>query len=202
MFYTNRRKSMRVSPPVKNLAWLLGSLFFLLAAFYPPLPMPILSAYTPYGGWMYNFFQIGAAGGPGWILFSALPHWHTLTRTFLIYELAPYCFIPVVLPLCALLSWKFLVYRANRPTLLRGLMAVVLASVLSLIGVFLLDWIGGRVYLTLFPASPLGALTARGLISQAWYNAIAQSALLLLPCLVIGGALAFWQERLWRRFME
>lgn len=191
-----------LKPPVKNLAWRLGGLFFLFAVFYPQLPIPMASLYTTYdSNWTYDFLQVGATGGPGWQLLSAL-RWHTLTRSTLIYDISPYCFMPVVLPLCAILSWKFLVYRAERPTLIRGLGAVLLAMILSLLTVFLLDWIGGRIFLTIFPASPRGALVARGLISLAWSNAIAQSILLLIPCLIVGGVLAYWQKKLWRRYME
>lgn len=195
--------------PVKNLGWLLGGLFFLLAAFYPPFPsVGMYGSFVPtqvLSGWVYDLSQVATTGGLGWHILSYIRWQHfasvSWTGRTLFTEFAPYSFVPVILPLCSIIIWRLLVYNAERPTVIRGLLAVLLALASSLLLVFLLAWVGGRVLLYILSISPRGAFTARSLISFVWGVSIAQSVWFLLPCLVLGGALARWQARMVLRYL-
>jgi len=192
--------------PVKNLAWLLGGLFFLLSVFYPPLPAPVVNVFYQPGlvfapSTTYVFFHSVISGGIGWQVLRDL-HTHILIDYTQLYDLAPFCALPVLLSLSAIVVWRFLVTREFRPTLLRCLLAVLVSEVLALVLVFLLFWVGGKVLLTVFPVSIHAALIARGLISLTWTTALAQSILLFVPCLVIGGLLSIWQEKFWLQYVQ
>lgn len=50
----------------------------------------------------------------------------------------PFCSVPLVLTLSSILAWRRVVNRAPRPTVQRGLQAVVLATALSLPAICLL----------------------------------------------------------------
>src|SRR5260370_21476877 len=97
------------------------------------------------------------------------------TGRLLFSTFAPYCFVPVTLPICIIIMWRKLVYRDKRPTIVRGLLAVLCALALSLFLIFLLDWVGGRALLYALSISARGSLAVRGLISQVWSISIVQS---------------------------
>ena len=192
--------------PVKNLAWLLGGLFFVLAIFYPPLPglamhIPTLSDFFYVSTAGHTFSSTLFSGGIVWQVLQDM-HNHMFINYEQLYFLVPSCALPVLLALSAIVVWRFLVTREFRPTRLRCLLAVLVSEVLALMLVFLLFWIGGKVLLTIFPLSIHGALIARGLVSLIWTTALAQSVLLLIPCLLIGGLLSIWQEKLWLQYVQ
>jgi hypothetical protein len=140
-------------------------------------------------------------GGIGWQLLYRINVQYLNIRS-LFEDVLPYCFVPVTLPLCTIVVWSFLATRETRPTLLRGLLAVLASVALSIVLVFLLDWVGVKALLTVFPLSSRAAIEVRGVSAQAWSNALVQSGLLLVPCLIIGGVFSRWQERFWRRYMQ
>ena len=194
---------------VKNLGWLVGLCFFLVAVLFPPLPIQALS----YGGFAasrqsYLFLYTGSAGGIFWHLrdylqWQAYVHNPSNGRT-LFTDFAPYCFVPVTLPICTIIAWHWLVSRAKYPNMLavRSLLAVVVALVSSLILVYLLDVIGGHLLLSVLSVRGVGNVEVRDLISGVWLTAISQSTWFLLPCLGIGALLAWWQETLWRKHVQ
>lgn len=195
--------------PVRNLAWLLGGLLFLLAVLYPPFSRSMsYSGYSTgvtFASWMSGILSVLATGGPVWHILSYL-RWQSLaqipaTGRDIFSEFAPSCFIPLLLPFCSILLWRWLVYNAENPTIIRGLLAVLLALVSSLFLTFLLDEIGGRILLSILSLSGRGNLEARGLMATVWDTSLAQFMLLLIPCLVVGGMLAWWQRRLVVRYM-
>lgn len=202
-----------LKPPVKSLGWLVGLSFFLLATLFPPLPVATLytignSINREFGAWVYTFFYTGAFGGLAWRL-QAYLQWQTFARSpltgrLLFTQFAPYAFVPVTLTISTLIVWRWLVYRAQRPTVfvLRGLWAVVLAFAFSLLLVYLLDEVGGHLLLSALSLSGRGNLEVEGLLTSIWATALAQSAWFFLPCLVIGELLAWWQENLWLKFMR
>ena len=185
----------------KSFGWLLGLLFFGLTILYPPVPFSVLAAASPLAsalsGLRYNFSYTLTTGGIVWQIISYL-HWQSfasipwMSRT-LVTEFAPYCFVPVTLPLCALVLWPRLVDYAARPTIIRGVLTVLLTLISSLVLIFLLDWVGGRVLLHILSISLMGNIEVRDLISVIWMTAIIQSVLFALPFLVIGGLLAWLQ---------
>lgn len=191
--------------PVKNLSWLLGSLFFLLIAFYPRFYIAGLDN-NPASSMASIFSETISLGGVGWRLLMYII-WRTpgdisWTGRALFTYLAPYCFVLVTLPACSVVIWQRLVYNAELPTVLRGLLAVLLSLICSLLLAFVLDWVGGRVLLHILTISLNGNIEARGLISLTLQVAIAQTVLLLIPCLIIGGALAWWQRQLVLKYIE
>lgn len=193
--------------PLRSPGWLLGITFFLLTAFYPSLPSIV--PYNGYDtGWSYDFFHLGAAGGVGTQIFSyfflrRLPYimGFVAGRTIFM-NFALYSFLPIILPLCILLTWRLLVYRASHPTIARGILAVLIAFVLSLVLIFLLDEIGGRALLYVLALPGNGSVEARSMMAGAWTVATVQSAWFLLPCLLLGGLAAWWQESRWRSYMH
>ena len=72
-------------------------------------------------------------------------------------------------------------------------LTMLLALLSSLLLVFLLDWVGGRVLLYLVRVSLTGNIEIRSLISLIWMTSIIQSTVLALPCLAVGGLLA-WRQ--------
>jgi hypothetical protein len=190
----------------KNLGWLVGLSFFLLAILFPPLPTTTLyyignSLNRDMANWVYTFFYTGAFGALAWRIEDYM-QWQAYvhapaTGRLLFESFAAYCFVPVALPICSLIAWHFLVHRAKRPTILLGLLAVVLTMIGALLLVFLLDQVGGRLLLSVLSISGRGNLEVDGVISNVWMTAISQIAWFLLPCLWIGALLAWWQEKLW-----
>ncbi len=187
---------------VKSQAWLLCAICFGLAVLHPPLSGLSMPDTVPFDGaafsWRYNFFFVLQSGGIFWHVVSFV-RWQgqvfvPISYRVLVPLFAPYCFVPVTLPLCALFLWRYLVDFAPRPTLVRGLLAVSLAFMASLALVFVLDQLGGRLFIYTSHISFTGNLEVRSLITTVWITSIVQSALLVLPCLATGGALA-WRQR-------
>ncbi|HEY0756653.1 MAG TPA: hypothetical protein VGD98_22055 [Ktedonobacteraceae bacterium] len=188
---------------VKSLGWLVGVALFSLAILYPPfssLPFSGLSYFDiSLYGWRYNFLRDLQTGGLVWHILTYL-HWRSpeepMNRYIWLTTFLPYCFVAVTLPLCSLFSWRRLVDYAVRPTIGRGVLAILLALWASLALIFVLDCLCGKAMLYLFSFPFYTNLEARALISAIWITAVVQSALLSLPCLALGGLLARRQSYL------
>ena len=197
-----------LTSPVKSLGWLLGIICLGLALLYPPVPglyqsfpdfslsvsLPLERAFWD---WHSNFSYVLATGGVVWQVIVYL-HRQSFAGTIgnsrtLFSEFAPICFVPVTLTLSALILWRRVVDYAPRPTIVRGVLAVLFALLSSLLLVFLLDWVGGRALLYFVRISLTGNIEIRSLISVIWITSIVQTIVLALPCLAVGGLLA-WRQ--------
>jgi hypothetical protein len=191
--------------PGKSLGWLLSLIFFGIAILYPSFPSQVIAlaypgGYTPISAWAYSFNYVFATGGIVWQVISYLRRQAVAPNPWsgrtLFINFSPYCFVPVILPLCALLLWRLLVTHSVRPTIVRGLLAVMCAFASTLLLIFLLDQGGARVLLSILSLSYRGNLEARVVMTTIWETALLQAALFFLPYLAIGSALAWWQRRL------
>ncbi len=192
--------------PGHQTGWWLSLFCLGLAILYPALPRTLLSlGYPGQGGplerWGYLFVHsILASGGIVWQFVSYL-HWQTFTQNSwsartIFTEFAPFCFVPLILPVCVLLVWNRLVTNALRPpTVWRGLASVLLATICAGAFIFLLVQIGGRVLLHLMFVSLYANLEIRALMEITWLTALGQLALFVLPLLALGGYLAWHQQR-------
>jgi hypothetical protein len=204
--------------PGHHFGWLISLFCFGLAILYPPLPGELLnSAYasgsplavwnfmfpggSPLASWHYVFFQsIPGSGGIAWQLIHYI-RWQTYALTSwsgrtMFVEFAPFSFVPIILPVCVLLLWQRLVTNAIRtPTIWRGLASVLLAFVSTGALIFLLDQVGGRVFLHIVYVSLTANLEVRELMDIIWLTSLGQLALFLLPLLALGGGLARYQQR-------
>lgn len=189
--------------PMKSQGWLLAVICFGLAVLHPPFSGLSASGNLPFDsaafGWRFNFSSLLATGGIAWHVISYL-HWRSMfypsSDRMLVTLFAPYCFVPVVLALCVAILWRRLVDYAQSPTILRGVLSVLFALISSLVLIFVLDQIGGRMFIYTTHISFTGNLEVRALMTNVWITAVVQSALLALPCLIIGGLLAWRQRRL------
>lgn len=191
--------------PGHHFGWLMGLFCFGLAILYPALPRGLfLSGYpgsgSPLADWSYLFVNsILASGGIVWHIISYL-HWQTFvlnpwTARTLFAEFAPFCFVPIVLPLCVWLFWSRLVTHSIRtPTTWRGVESVLLALVCAGVLIYLLDQIGGRVLLHIMYVTLTANLEIRGLMEIIWRISVGQLVLLAFPLLALGGGLARYQQ--------
>jgi len=189
----------------KSLGWLAGLIFFALAVLYPSFPgLSNSLGYSPGTNivsiWQYDFTILFTSGGIAWHVVEYL-RWQTFanspwTLRTMFTEFSPYCFVPITLPISVILLWRRLVDEAVRPTIVRGVLTALSALICSLALVFLLDWLGGHALLYMLSISLMANLEVRALISEIWITALFQSVLLLLPCLVLGGLIAWRQGRL------
>lgn len=193
---------------IKNWGWLVGLCFFLLAIFFPPLPPARMLYYRGGPGALYIYE--GTWGGIFWHVWDvrAYLQWQFFARNpsagrILLTEFAPYGFVPVALLIFTIISWRWIVSRAKNSNLLvlRGLLAVVVAFVCSLILAYLLGVVGGHLLLAAISVHGIGQVEIEGLISGVWQTSISQAIWLFLPCLVIGALLAWWQQTLWRKHL-
>jgi hypothetical protein len=201
-------KQMRVyglKSSAKSLGWLAGLIFFALAVLYPSFPSLSNSLeYAPnlniVSVWQDNFTALLTSGGIAWHVIEYLRRQtianNPWTLRIMFTEFSPYCFVPVALPISVILLWRRLVDEAVRPTIVRGVLTALSALICSLALVFLLDWVGGHALLYMLRISLMANLEIRALISEIWTTALFQSVLLLLPCLVLGGLIAWRQGRL------
>ena len=194
--------------PAKSLGWLVGMICFGLAILYPPLMGIPMYGSIPFnglmGGWRYDFSYLLQTGGIFWHIVAYL-RWQHMTfspislRT-LVTLFAPYAFVPVTLPVCLLFCWRYGVDYAPRPSIWRGILAALCGLCVSLVLVFVLDQVGGRMVIYSTHISYTGNLAVRSVIGSVWNAAILQSFLLVLPCLGLGGLLAWRQRQLEARF--
>lgn len=193
---------------IKNLGWLVGLCFFLLAIFFPPLPPARVLYYRGGPGALYVYE--GTWGGIFWHVWDvrAYLQWQFFARNpsagrILFTEFAPYSFVPVTLLIFTIIAWQWIVSRARDPKRLiaRSLLAVVVAFVGSLILAYLLGVVSGHLLLTVPSVRGVGNLEIRDLISGVWQTSISQSIWLFLPCLGFGALLAWWQQTLWRKHL-
>lgn len=193
---------------IKNLGWLVGLCFFLLAVFFPSLPASVFyQASTVFRPQSSLFLYTGSSGGIFWhvrdyLQWQSYVHNPSNGRT-LFTDFAPYCFIPVTLFISTIITWQWIVSRPKDPKLLivRSLLAAVVAFVGSLILTYLLDVVGGHLLLAVISVRGVGNLEIRDLISGVWQTSISQAIWLFLPCLGLGALLAWWQQTLWRKHL-
>lgn len=195
-----------LSSPVKSLGWLLRLIFAGLLVLYPPIAgISYADLWPAYGEgytWHFNVLYNMKTGGLVWHLLEYLhrPPYGYISGYSTLAQCAPFLFIAVLFPLCARLFWRRLVDYAERPTILRGMLAAVLALGTALVLTYLLDWVGGRIVLHLAYVSLPRNLEIRAMISTIWITAVVQTALFALPALALGGLLAWFQGQREARF--
>jgi hypothetical protein len=143
--------------------------------------------------WMSVLVAYGSQGGIGWQLLNYVREnaaaFYPLGA--LLGMILPFCCVPIVLTISSVLVWQRVVSRAPHPTVRRGLLAVVLATVISLLAIGLLDLLVFGIP-ALQSSSSNGALFGMVIFAAA---ALSQS-LWVLPCLLIAGTiLAMLQVR-------
>lgn len=171
--------------------WLMGGVTFLITTLFPPLNLDINYGMIP--DWLQPVVAYGSSGGIGWQLLRYARENAAASYPFpaLLGMILPYCSVPIILTLSSVLIWRRVVNRVPRPTIQRGLLAVVLATALSLLTIGLLDLL---ILGPLALSSSDGGATLLGLMIFA-IAALAQS-LWVLPSLLIAGAiLAMLQAR-------
>ncbi len=198
-----------LTSPFKSQGWLLSVIYLGLAILYlpiPGLPQPIpyfaMAINGPLAGmwygWHENFSYVLSTGGVVWQVLAYLRERNTLNLVWsgraLFVQFAPVCFVPVTLAVSAFFLWRRGVDYAPRPTVTRGVLAASLSLLVSLALIFLLDLIGGRVFLYIIQVSITTNIEIRSLISIIWVISLIQSIILALPCLAAGGLLA-WRQR-------
>lgn len=163
--------------------WLMCGIAFIIATLFPPLNFPINYSLIP--GLLQPLVVYGVQGGIGWQLLHYIQEdavaSYSLGELFVL--IAPFCTVPLFLTLSAILTWRRVVNRSPRPTVRRGLLAAVLATVFALLTIVVLD---------LLILGPFALFTHNegnllGLIIFA-LAALAQS-LWVLPALLLAGAL-------------
>lgn len=212
--------------PCKSLGWLLGPLFLGLVVGYPPAYGFSLAGtwiFTiAYHGWIENVIEDLRVGGVAWHMLAyqqmqAAGYDHMAyiinvpgiafhsgtvsvspTEGFTsLMQILPYCAVALAFPLCSWLLWRKCVDDAERPTMLHGVGTAFLALIASLVLIFLLDRVGGSVMLRLASLDdPTTNYKIQLLIQSIWITAVIQTVLFALPALILGGLLAWCQEKM------
>ncbi len=163
--------------------WLMGGITFIITTFFPPLNSSLNYNLIP--DLLQPLVAYNAQGGIFWQILHYIQENAAASYPVgaLLGLIVPFCTVPLFLTLSSVVTWRRVVNRAPRPTVRRGLLAAVLATVFALLTIVALD------ALILGPFALFAPDTGNvlGLIIIA-IAAVAQS-LWVLPALLLAGAL-------------